>query len=134
MDEPTLGMLGEAGETEYVVPESKAGQFAQETMDTGTPPDPSMLPGQMDMQATAPKPTKLQLKKLDEAIKAEQSINKSWDERLRDAMRMKKLMDPESEDHTPTNTKAMKMKHASDARLEEMLDMKTAMLEMSMVA
>ena len=47
---------------------------------------------------------------------------------------MKKLMDPESEDHTPTNTKAMKMKHASDARLEEMLDMKTAMLEMSMVA
>ena len=134
VDEPTLGMLGEAGETEYVVPESKAGQFAQETMDTGTPPDPSMLPGQMDMQATAPKPTKLQLKKLDEAIKAEQSINKSWDERLRDAMRMKKLMDPESEDHTPTNTKAMKMKHASDARLEEMLDMKTAMLEMSMVA
>jgi len=134
VDETTMGILGETGKTEYVVPEDKVDQFASETVATGTPPDPSMLPGQMDMQAPAPKPTKLQLKKLDEAIKAEQSINKSWDERLRDAMRIKKLMDPESEDHAPTNTKAMKMKHASDVRLEEMLDMKTAMLEMSMVA
>lgn len=135
VDEPTMGMLGEAGETEYVVPESKAPQFSAATLATGAPPDPSMIPGQMDMDmqapAPAPKPTKLQIKKLDEAIKAEQSVNKSWDERVRDAMRMGKLMDPESEPIPAVNSKAMKMKHASDARLEGLLDMKTMMLEMS---
>ncbi len=85
----------------------------------------------MQAQAPAPKPTKLQIKKLDEAIKAEQSVNKSWDERVRDAMRMGKLMDPESEPTPAMNSKAMKMKHASDTRLEGLLDMKTMMLEMS---
>jgi len=139
VDEPTMAMMGEAGETEYVVPESKAPEFSAATLATGMPPDPAMIPGQldmdMDMQAPAPmpapKPTKLQIKKLDEAIKAEQSVNKSWDERVRDAMRMGKLMDPESEPKPAMNSKAMKMKHASDTRLEGLLDMKTMMLEMS---
>lgn len=135
VDEPTMGIIGEAGETERVVPDSKAIPFAAATLATGTPPDPSMIPGQLDMDmqapAPAPKPTKLQIKKLDEAIKAEQSVNKSWDERVRDAMRMGKLMDPESEPKPAMNSKAMKMKHASDARLEGLLDMKTMMLEMS---
>jgi hypothetical protein len=53
------------------------------------------------------------------------------DARVRDAMRMGKLMDPESEPTPAVNSKAMKMKHASDARLEGLLDMKTMMLEMS---
>ena len=149
VDETTMGILGEAGKTEYIVPEDKVDQFAAETMATGTPPDPSMLPGQEEgMMGSQPAPqpmrsmpsyssgsklTKLKIKRLDEAIKSEQSINKSWDERLRDAMKMKKLMDPEGDPTPPMNTKAMRMKRASDARLEGMLDMKASMLEMSMM-
>jgi len=132
VDDPTMAVLGEAGEREYVVPESKAPEFAEHTMETGLPPDPAMLSGMMSPPAP-PKPSKFQLRKLDEAIKAEQSINKSWDERIRDAMKMDKMMNPDGDiEYRPSmNSKAMKMKHASDSRLEELLDLKTEMLEAS---
>lgn len=140
VDETTMGIIGETGEREYIVPESKTDQFSAATLATGAPPDPSMLPGQLDRMdgmpppspPPPPKPTKLQIKKLDERIKAEQSINKSWDERIRDAMKMGKLMNPESEpDAASANPKAMKMKHKSDSKLEQLLDLKTSMLEAS---
>lgn len=130
VDDPTLAVLGEAGEREFVVPESKAGEFASTTMATGAPPDPSMI-GQAPPPASM---SKFQLRKLDEAIKAEQTVNKSWDERIRDAMKMSKTMNPEGDPNPNANPKAMRMKHQSDARLERLLDIKTAMLDASMAA
>ncbi len=41
---PTLALIGEGGEPEYVVPESKVPQFVQHTMRTGRPPNPAKLP------------------------------------------------------------------------------------------